>query len=42
MAGAIFMPADPDDLTAGDSDGDGLRAMWLRAGIEHPDLLAQA
>jgi hypothetical protein len=42
MAGGILMPADPDDLNAGDSDGDGLRAMWLRAGIEHPELVTQA
>ena len=30
MAGSILMPADPDDLAAGDSDGDGLRAMCNR------------
>jgi hypothetical protein len=36
------MSADPDDLTAGDSDGDSLRATWLRAGLEHPDLVARA
>ena len=42
VAGAIFSSADPDDLTAADSDGDGLRAIWLRAGLERPDLVAQA
>ena len=42
VAGAIFTSADPDDLTAAGSDGDGLRAMWLRAGIEQPDLVAEA
>jgi hypothetical protein len=41
-AGAIFMPADPDDLTAADADGDGLRASWLRVGLEQPDLVARA
>lgn len=42
VAGAIFMPADPDDLTAADSDGDGLRASWLRVGLEQPELVARA
>jgi len=42
VAGAIFMPADPDDLPGGDSDGDGLRATWLRVGLERPDLVAGA
>jgi hypothetical protein len=42
VAGAIFTSADPDDLTAADSDGDSLRAIWLRAGLEQPDLVAQA
>ena len=42
VAGAIFMPADPDDLMTGDSDGDGLRASWLRTGIEKPDLVGRA
>ncbi|HXJ21765.1 MAG TPA: hypothetical protein VMT03_16190 [Polyangia bacterium] len=42
VAGAIFMPADPDDLMTGDSDGNGLRASWLRTGIERPDLVGRA
>ena len=42
MAGAIFTFADPDELTAADSDGDGLRTVWLRAGIEQPDRVARA
>jgi hypothetical protein len=42
VAGAIFTSADPDELPAADSDGDGLRALWLRAGLEHPDLVAEA
>ena len=41
MAGAIFTRADPEDLTADDSDGDGLRARWLRVGLEQPDLIAR-
>jgi hypothetical protein len=42
LAGAIFTPAKPEDLTADDSDGDGLRASWLRVGLERPDLVARA
>jgi len=42
VAGAIFVPADPDELAAGGSDGDALRAMWLRACLERPDLVTQA
>jgi len=38
LAGAVLMPADPDDLKGADSDGDGLRATWLRAGFEQPSL----
>ena len=41
MAGAIFTRPDPEDLTVGDSDGDGLRASWLRVGFEQPDLVAR-
>jgi len=41
VAGAIFMPADPDDLEFADSGGDGLRASWLRAGLEQPEIVAQ-
>jgi hypothetical protein len=41
VAGAIFMPADPDDLAAADS-GDDLRASWLRAGLERPHHVAAA
>lgn len=36
VAGGIFMAADPDELLAGGSDGDSLRAAWLRAGLEQP------
>jgi hypothetical protein len=42
VAGAIFMRADPEDLDAGDSDGDSLRASWLRVGLEQPELVARA
>ncbi|HVV51089.1 MAG TPA: hypothetical protein VHO06_15580 [Polyangia bacterium] len=42
VAGAIFLPADPEDLVGGCSDGDGLRATWLRAGFEQLDLVADA
>jgi hypothetical protein len=41
MAGAIFTRADPEDLTVDDSDGHGLRASWLRVGLEQPDLVAR-
>ncbi len=40
VAGAIIRSADPDDLAARDSDGDGLRASWWRAGLERPELVA--
>lgn len=40
VAGAIFVAADSYDLIDGDFDGDGLRTMWLRAGLEQPELLA--
>jgi hypothetical protein len=42
VAGAIFTSADPDDLTAADWDGGGLRVIWLRAGLEQPGLVAEA
>ena len=42
MAGTILLPADPDELSACESDGDGLRASWLRAGLEQPELFARA
>jgi hypothetical protein len=42
VAGAVYMPADPDDLSGGDSDGDGLRTTWLRGGIEQSELVARA
>lgn len=42
MAGAIFTTADPEDLTIDDSDGDGLRARWLRVGLERPEVVARA
>jgi hypothetical protein len=40
-AGSIFVPADPEDAIGADADGGGLRAVWLRAGLEQPELLAQ-
>ncbi len=40
VAGAVVMAADPDDLIGSDSDGDGLLATWLRAGLEGPELVA--
>jgi len=42
IAGAIFMPADPDEVVGYDSDGDGLRTAWLRAGVEQPELVGPA
>lgn len=41
IAGAIFSSVDPDDPLMADSDGDGLRATWLRAGIERADVFAR-
>jgi hypothetical protein len=41
VAGAIFVLADPDDLTAAET-GDDLRSGWLRAGMERPHLVASA
>jgi hypothetical protein len=34
MAGVIFVPVDIDDPITGDPEADGLRASWLRAGLE--------
>lgn len=34
VAGAIFLPADPDELNAGDWEGQRARRTWLRAGFE--------
>jgi hypothetical protein len=34
MAGVIFVLLDIDDPIAGDPEADGLRAAWLRAGLE--------
>ena len=34
MAGVIFVPVDIDDPITGDPEADGLRAAWLRAGLE--------
>ena len=42
VAGAIFMHADPDEIAGADSDGDGLRTRWLRAGLEQPELVVRA
>jgi hypothetical protein len=36
-AGVIFVHADANDLVAGDSDGDGFRATWFRAGLDRAD-----
>lgn len=33
-AGVIFTPADTHAAVAGDPESDGLRAVWLRAGLE--------
>lgn len=33
-AGVIFVPAEADAAVAGDPESDGLRAVWLRAGLE--------
>jgi hypothetical protein len=41
-AGAIFVPAEPPDPITGDADGDGLRGVWLRAGLEQPELVARS
>jgi hypothetical protein len=41
-AGVIFTSAEPDDPFVADSDGDGLRATWLRVGIEQPEIVAEA
>jgi hypothetical protein len=41
-AGAIFMSVESDDPLMGDSDGAGLRAKWLRVGIEEPEVVAGA
>ena len=38
-AGVIFVPAEFDDLAGGEADTGGLRAVWLRAGLNHPDAL---
>lgn len=37
-AGVIFVPVDIGDPIAGDPEADGLRAVWLRAGLEQPRL----
>ena len=34
-AGVIFVPVDIDDPIAGDPDVESLRAVWLRAGLDH-------
>jgi hypothetical protein len=41
VAGAIVMAADPGDVLDGDSAYD-LRAVWLRAGLEQPELVARS
>ena len=42
MAGVIFMPADPDDVNAGQSAGDGLRSDVAPGGYRTTDLVAHA
>jgi hypothetical protein len=37
-AGAIFVPIEIDDPLAGDSDAGGLRAVWLRAGLDRAQM----
>ena len=39
VASAIFVLGDP---FPSDSDGDDLRASWLRIGLEEPELIARA
>jgi len=39
LAGATFTPADAGHLAGDDSDGDGLRASWFRAGLEQAELV---
>lgn len=41
-AGAIFMPAESNDAMAAEPDGDSLRSLWFRAGLERPDLVASS
>lgn len=41
-AGVIFMPVDVDDPITGRPESDGLRAVWLRAGLEAAAGLAVA
>jgi hypothetical protein len=41
-AGAVFLSAEPDEPLAGDPDGDGLRSVWFRAGVERPDVVSRA
>jgi len=38
-AGAIFLPADPDDVLGAES-GEDLGSLWLRAGIEQARFVA--
>ncbi len=42
VAGGIFVAADPDDVLDVDSDCNDLRAVWLRAGLEQPELIARS
>ncbi len=37
-AGAIFVPTEIDDPLAGDPEADGLRAVWLRAGLDQAQM----
>jgi hypothetical protein len=37
-AGVIFVAADIDDPIVGAPEADGLRAVWLKAGLERPQM----
>jgi hypothetical protein len=41
-AGVIFVPVDIGDPIAGHPEADGLRAVWLRAGLEQARSTAAA
>jgi len=42
VAGGIFLAADPDDVLDGESANNDLRAVWLRAGLEKPELITRS
>jgi hypothetical protein len=41
-AGAIFVPVDVDDPITGRPESDGLRAVWVRAGLDEAGRLLVA